>query len=52
VRRITNCSITKESFEDMLEAGRFNPCLEITFRDRKGRHAQKLYAGHEDELDY
>jgi hypothetical protein len=51
VRRITNCIIEKESFEDMLEAGRFNPCLEITFSDMKGKHIQKLYAGYKDELD-
>ena len=51
MRKLIDYQITKESLEDMLEARRFNPSLEITFRDRKGRHIQKLYAGYEDELD-
>jgi len=51
VRKITNYIITKESLNDMLEADRFNPCLKITFRDRKGKYTQKLYAGYEDELN-
>ena len=42
--------IGKESFEDMLKAGRFNPCLEITFRDRKGAHTHKISAGYEDDV--
>jgi len=51
MRKVANYQITKESLKDMLEARRFNPCLEITFRDRKGKHIQKLYAGYEDDLD-
>ncbi len=51
MKKLTDYQITKESFKDMLEARRFNPCLEISFRDKKGRHIQKLYAGYEDELD-
>ena len=50
MRRVTSYSIEKESFKDMIEARRFNPCLEISFRDRKGKHTQKLSAGYEDEL--
>jgi hypothetical protein len=50
VRRVTNYSIRKESLRDMREAGRFNPCLEITFKDRKGNHTQKLSAGYQDEI--
>lgn len=51
MKKLTDYQITKESLKDMLEARRFNPCLEISFRDKKGRHIQKLYAGYEDELD-
>ena len=49
MRRVTSYSIEKESFKDMIEARRFNPCLEISFRDRKGKHTQKLSAGREGE---
>ena len=51
MRRVTKYNVAKESFEDMIEAGRFNPSLEISFRDRKGRHIQKLYAGYGDDLN-
>jgi len=51
MRRITNYSIKKESTEDMIKAGRFNPGLEITFRDRSGLHTHKLSAGYGDDLD-
>ena len=51
MRRINNYSITKESFWDMLHEKRFNPCIEITFRDRSGKHTHKLSAGYGDELD-
>jgi hypothetical protein len=51
MRRINNYSINKESIEDMINAGRFNPCLEITFRDRSGKHTHNLSAGYSDVLD-
>ena len=51
MRRIRNYSISKESTEDMIQAKRFNPCLEITFRDRSGQHTHKLSAGYDDDLD-
>lgn len=51
MRRIRNYSIGKESTEDMIQAKRFNPCLEITFRDRSGQHTHKLLAGYDDDLD-
>jgi hypothetical protein len=51
VKRVTRFSIAKESIEDMCRAKRFNPCLEITFRDRAGGHTHKLSAGHSDVLD-
>ena len=51
MHRIDNYSIGKESFEDMLHAKRFNPYLEITFRDKSGQHTQKLSAGDSDVLD-
>lgn len=51
MQRVNNYSISKESIEDMINAGRFNPCLQIMFRDRSGRHTHKLSAGYGDELD-
>ncbi len=51
MRRINRFSIDKESYEDMLKARRFNPCLEITFRDRSGTYTHKLSAGHSDVLN-
>lgn len=51
MRRINNYSINKESTEDMINAGRFNPCLQIIFRDRSGNHTHKLSAGDSDVLD-
>jgi|GEM_PF-779053 hypothetical protein len=50
MRKITNRTIYKEPTEDMIAAGRFNPCLEISFRDRLGVHTHKLSAGHEDKI--
>jgi hypothetical protein len=35
----------------MIQAKRLHPCLEITFRDRSGRHTHKLSAGYNDDLD-
>lgn len=49
MRRV-DCTITQESCEDMANARRFNPCLEVTFRDRKGIHRHKISAGHGDEV--
>lgn len=51
MRRIHNFRINKESIEDMLHAGRFNPSLEITFRDMSGQHTHKISAGYGDDLD-
>ena len=51
MRRIHNYSISKESTKDMIQAKRFNPCLEITFRDRSGQYTHKLSAGYGDDLD-
>ena len=51
MRKIHRYSIGKESTEDMIRAKRFNPCLEITFKDRSGQHTHKLTAGYGDDLD-
>ena len=50
MKRVKNFTITKESFEDMCEARRFNPCLEISFRDWRGQHNHKISAGYDDEI--
>lgn len=50
MRRIIKYSISKEAFKDMCKARRFNPCLEITFRDKTGRHTHKLSAGYGDDI--
>jgi hypothetical protein len=51
MRRIHRFSIRKEDLFDMLHAGRYNPCLQITYRDRFGRHTHKLSAGYWDDID-
>ena len=50
MKRVKNFSITKESFEEMNNSGRFNPCLKITFRDRLGQHTHYLFSGYEDNI--
>ena len=48
--RVKNYSISKESTDEMIAAGRFNPSLEITFRDRHGTQRHKLSAGYGDGI--
>ena len=48
--RVKNYSITKESTDEMIAAGRFNPCLQIVFRDRHGIYRHKLSAGYADDI--
>ncbi|WP_155320843.1 hypothetical protein [Desulfosarcina ovata] len=48
--KVKNYSITKESTDEMIAAGRFNPSLEIIFRDRHGIHRHKLSAGYADDI--
>jgi len=50
VRKVTNYSIKKESLEDMHKAKRFNPCLEMMFRDKSGIHTHKISAGYRDDI--
>jgi len=50
MQRMKNYSITKESIDEMIAAGRFNPSLEIIFQDRCGTHRHKLSAGYSDDL--
>jgi len=50
MRRIRNYSISKESTEDMIQAKRFNPGLEITFRDKSGIHTHKIGSGYSDDI--
>ena len=49
--RKANFQLSKESFEDMSRAGRFNRSLEITFRDRTGVHTHKISAGYSDDIE-
>lgn len=51
MRRVINFRINKESTEDMIKAGRFNPSLEITLRDRAGQQTYKLSAGYGDDVE-
>ena len=51
MRRISNFTIDKEYIDDMIKAGRYNQCLEITYRDRSGKYTHKLSAGGSDVLD-
>jgi len=50
MRTVNNFQIGKESLEDQCKAGRWNPALEITFRDRHGQHRHKLGAGYSDDI--
>ncbi len=51
MRKIHNHRISKEDFQEMLHAGRYNPCLVITFKDKSGQHRHKLSAGYQDDID-
>jgi hypothetical protein len=51
MRRVHRFTIRKETHSDMIYAGRYNRCLEITYRDRSGRHTHKLSAGYSDDID-
>jgi hypothetical protein len=48
--RKVNFMLENESFEDMIEAGRMHPSLEIIFRDKTGNHKHKIGAGHSDDI--
>ena len=50
MRRVVRYTISKESYDDMVKSGSYNPCLEITLRDKHGKHIHKLQAGYEDEI--
>ena len=50
MRKVKKYTISKESFEDMRKTKRFNPCLTITFRDKKGIHHHNLSAGYSDDI--
>ena len=50
MRKVIKYSISKESYEDMLKTGAYNPCLEITFWDKHGKHTHKLQSGYEDDI--
>ena len=52
MRKVKKYTISKESFEDMCKAKRFNPCLKITFRDKNRIHHHKLSAGYDDDDIY
>ena len=51
MRRVKNYIIQKESYDDMYKAGRFNPSLEVTFRDKVGIYTHKLSAGYSDDIE-
>ena len=50
MRRIYCYAIHKETYEDQIAAGRWNPCLEIVFRDWRGNHTHKIGAGRSDVI--
>ena len=49
--RKVNYEINQESIESMIEGKRFNPALEISFRDKTGKHRNIISAGHQDDID-
>ena len=50
MQKVRHYTIRKESFEEMCNSGRFNPCLEIVFEDSAGCHTHKISAGYEDDI--
>ena len=50
MRRVYSHTIRKESYEDQIAAGRWNPGFEIVFRDRRGKHTHKISAGNSDVI--
>ena len=50
MRKVKNYRIFKESTEEMIAGGRFNPSLKITFVDRWGRHTHSLASGYGDDI--
>ena len=50
MRKIHNYTVSKESFDDMVKANRFNPSLEILFKDKNGKHVCKINAGYDDVI--
>lgn len=50
MNRVTHFIITNECLKDQMEARRYNPSLEITFRDKEGLHKHKISSGRADEI--
>ena len=50
MKKVGNFSISKETKEEMIAAGRFNPCMKITFGGRSGRHTHTISSGYEDDI--
>jgi len=50
MRKLKKYSIRIEPIEDMLNARRFSPCLQITFRDNTGEYTHKIQAGRDDDI--
>ncbi len=50
MNKVTNFIITNECLKDQLKARRYNPSLEITFRDKGGLHKHKISSGRADEI--
>ena len=50
MQRVKNCTIRKESFEDMLRAGRINHSLEIPFQDGERMPAHRISDGYDDGI--
>ena len=48
--RKVNFKLEKESWEEMHEAGRWNPSLEVIFRDKTGNHRHKIGSGYSDDI--
>ena len=50
MRTVHSWQTEEESYESQREAGRYNPSLELTFRDKKGIHKGVLGAGRSDSI--
>jgi len=50
MKTITNFTIDEENYESQLAASRYNPGLEVTFRDKRGAHTVPISAGYSDQI--
>ena len=51
MRRVCHYNIEKESIEDMIADGRFNPALKVSYWSSEGQHTHLISAGKQEAVD-